>query len=135
MIIKKRFPSIDGNQVTITNLSNKNVLAEKAEVAGSFWKKAKGLMLRKEPVPMLFDFGHDGRHGMWMPFMRFSIDIIYIDSSKRVVDIKEGCPPLRLLNPFTWKVFCPKESARYVLETEAGLARSTGTKAGDVLGF
>jgi uncharacterized membrane protein (UPF0127 family) len=119
----------------ITNHSKGKVLAERAELAESFWKKAKGLMFIAEPKPLLMDFGSDGRPGIWMPFMRFPIDIVYIGRDMKVVDIKENCRPLRLLNPLTWKVFYPKEKARYVLELEAGLVRSTGTEVGDVLRF
>lgn len=132
---KNRFPAFDKNRVAITNRSRNRVLAEDAEVACSFWKKAKGLMLRKGPSPLLMRFGRDGRHSIWMPLMRFPIDIIYIDKGRRVVDIKENCPPLRLLNPSTWRLFWPRKKARYVLEAEAGLARSTGTKVGDMLEF
>ncbi len=119
----------------IINRSRKKVLAEKAELADSLWKKTKGLMFRAQPTPLMMPFGRDGKHSIWMPFMRFPIDIIFIDSNKRVVDVKENCRPLRFLNPFTWKLFWPKKSARYVLETKAGLVESTGTEPGDVLEF
>jgi uncharacterized membrane protein (UPF0127 family) len=119
----------------ITNLSTSKVLAERAELAASFWKKAKGLMFSKEPRAILMDFRNEGRPSIWMPFMRFPIDIIFISKDRKVVDVKEDCPPLRFLNPLTWKLFWPKEKARYALEVEAGLARKTGTKPGDELGF
>lgn len=121
----------------IRNLSKKRTLVERTELADSVGRQTKGLMFREklgEEEGFLMDFMRDGRHSIWMPFMRFPIDIIYIGRDKRVVDIKHSVPPMGR-NPMTWRVYTPKEKARYVLETNAGLARKTETEIGDLLDF
>lgn len=113
------------------------VLARKVELADSIWKKTKGLMFRgslPKGSGLLMDFGSEQRPGIWMFCMRFPIDLVYIDSSNRVVDIKEDFRPMTL-NPLTWKVHYPKKPARYVLELPAGAARLTGTKLNSKLMF
>ena len=114
----------------IMNKTRKNILCRKTEVASSFWKRARGLMFRKSlgrDSGMFFIFPRPGRPGFWTPFLRFPIDIIYIDSSRRVVDIKNDVKP--------WRTCLPRASAKYVLELRAGTASSTRTRIGDILEF
>lgn len=121
----------------IKNLTRKNVLVKKTEKADSVSKQAKGLMFRKSlgrDAGFLMKFERDGKHSIWMPFMRFPIDIIFIGKDKRIVDIRHSVPPMGK-NPFTWRVYTPKEKARYILEVNAGLARKTGMRIGDILEF
>lgn len=44
-------------------------------------------------------------------FMRFTIDLIFIDSERKVVDLKTLKP---------WRIYVPKKGAKYVLEVEKG---------------
>ena len=57
------------------------------EIADTILTKAVGLMFRKEPVPLLLVFGIQARHSIWMLFMRFPIDLIFLDSQRTVVTI------------------------------------------------
>ena len=100
----------------------------KVETANSFIKKAIGLMFRKKGR-MLFVFAFPGRHGIWMPFIRFPIDIIFADSEGKIVAIHENAMPLSA-NPKTWRIYSPKKPAKYVLEVEAWLCRKNGIKEG-----
>lgn len=116
----------------IRNRTRKTILCRKTDVAGSFWKRARGLMFRRaKSLPrdsgMLFIFSRPGKPGFWTPFMRFPLDIIFLDSSKRVSDIRENLKP--------WRAYSPGASAKYALELRAGRARETGTKIGDLLEF
>ena len=96
------------------------------EVANSIWKKIKGLMF-KQSGNMLMDFGKDSRPGIWMFGMKFPIDIVYVNSEMKVVDVKNAKP--MSFNPLTWRVYYPKEKSRYVLEVEY----ESGVKRGDIL--
>lgn len=119
------------------NKSNKKTLVRKIEPADSIWKKTRGLMFRKSmpsDLGMLMDFGRDTKAGIWMLFMRFPIDIIYIDRQNKVVDIKENIRPMSL-NPLTWRVYYPKKPARYVLEVAAGTAKKKETEINNELSF
>jgi uncharacterized membrane protein (UPF0127 family) len=121
----------------VKNITRKRILVKKAELAGPAWKKMKGLMFRAslgDGHGLLMPFERDRRHEIWMLFMRFPIDIIFIGEDKRVVDIKHSARPLGW-SPATWRIYRPERPCRYVLETKAGLAKAAGTEAGDRLDF
>ncbi|MFH1445224.1 MAG: DUF192 domain-containing protein [Nanoarchaeota archaeon] len=92
------------------------------EHADSLWKQTKGLMFRKS-IPkyhgMLFTFNHEAKHGIWMLFMRFPIDIYFLDKDMKVVYQVKNAKPLNPLKPSTWKVYTPKKPAKYVLEVKS----------------
>jgi uncharacterized protein len=123
----------------IRNASKKNVVCRDAEVASGFFKKGLGLMFRKE-LPkgrgLLMDFSSEGEglHSIWMPCMRFSIDIVFIGADRKVTDVFSGVPPIGI-SPYTWKVYAPTAPAMWVLELPAGAAKLSKTKAGDKLDF
>lgn len=121
----------------IRNKTRKTILIENIERSDSFFRKAKGLMFRcglDEDGGMLFTFSGEGRVGIWMLFMRFPIDLVFLDSKKRVTDIFEGIKPVSL-NPKTWKVYYPSAPSRYALELSQGTVKRTGTRTGDLLEF
>jgi uncharacterized membrane protein (UPF0127 family) len=103
-------------------VKGKTVIAENVEVAEGFFHKMRGLMLRgslPRGSALLMIFGKSGKHGIWMPLMRFSIDIVFLDSRKRVVGLHERARPVSFRKK-TWKVYYPEKPARYVIEIPAG---------------
>lgn len=121
----------------IMNETKGTVLAREVEIADSARKKARGLMFRDslpEDYVLLMKFSREGDHKIWMFGMRFPLDLIFLDSDKRVVGIHENVRPLSI-NPKTWKTYCSEKHARYVLEARLGTVKKTKTEPGDVLGF
>lgn len=121
----------------IRNLTKKKILVKKIELADSVGKKTKGLMFRDslaKDAGLLMTFDAERKHEIWMFCMRFPIDIIFIDSDKRIVDIKHAARPMGK-NPMTWRIYRPMKPCKYVLEISAGLAKETQTETGDVLEF
>jgi hypothetical protein len=121
----------------ILNATKKTVLTQKTEVAKSAWQKTKGLMFRgslAEGAGLLMEFTGETKPGIWMPFMRFPIDIVFISEDKKVVDIKENVKPISR-HPGTWRIYMPAAKCRWVLEVSAGRAKETKTKTGDKLSF
>ncbi len=91
-----------------------------------------GYMHRDQVGPsdgMLFLFGSDDIHGIWMKNCRVALDIIWLDQDFRVVHIAPDRQPCEPDGP------CPSaypfRPARYVLELAGGRAAETGLKAGD----
>lgn len=75
---------------------------------------------------MLFVFPEDGVHAFWMKGMKFSIDILWIDSQGKIIYIAQN------IAPETYpKSFGPGTPVRYVLELPANYALQHGIKAGD----
>ena len=105
-----------------------------AEVADTLPKKLKGLMFREsltEGNGMLFLFYNDDYHGIWMMNMRFPLDIIWIDSNQKIVDIVKNAQPCII--PFS--IYKPRKKARYVLEVNAGFTDKHSIKVGDIVKF
>lgn len=79
---------------------------------------------------MLFMFGENGYHGIWMKEMNFPIDIIWLDNKFQVVDFVSDVSPASYPN-----VFKPKSLAKYVLEVNSGFIKANGIKIDDQATF
>ena len=112
----------------VLNRSKGTVLCERLEVAESMAAQSRGLLGRDDLAPgagMLFE-------GSWLPlmwmhmfFMRFAIDIVFLDKSNRVLRIDHSLKP--------WRVSSMVFGARRALELEAGAAVRSSTTEGDQL--
>ncbi|HIA91857.1 TPA: DUF192 domain-containing protein [Candidatus Saccharibacteria bacterium] len=79
---------------------------------------------------MLFVFDESAQHGIWMKDMLFSIDIVWLNSEKRVVHIESN------ISPDTYpRIFKPEENSKYVIEFNAGAVAKLGLSAGDTVEF
>jgi uncharacterized membrane protein (UPF0127 family) len=96
-----------------------------ADIADSFWKRMFGLSFSIKKN-MLFIMEHESRWSFWMFLVRYPIKIIFIDSDKKVFDIKEASP--LSMNPETWKTYSPKSPCKYILETPFNLKIRIGDK-------
>ena len=92
----------------------------------SFWFRYKGLLGRTE---LAAEEGILLTHcnSIHMFFMKFPIDVVFLDREKRVVRICHGIKPWRI-SPMVWK-------ADSVLETAAGICSRFSIKEGDTLEF
>ena len=109
----------------------KNTCIKNIELADSFFSRIGGLMFRGKGR-MLLKFRKEDYHAVWMPFMRFSIDILFMNKENTIVDITECVVPISC-NPRTWKIYSPQRKCMYVLEVESGLSRTKQFAIGDVL--
>lgn len=101
------------------------------EVADTDALRIKGLSGRNalhKGKGMLFVFPEDGRYGFWMKDMRFPIDIVWLDRSHRIIEVKKGASPSSYP-----EVFLPVLPARYVIEIQAGFFEKYQLKIGDIL--
>ncbi len=101
------------------------VLLDHMETALALWDRFRGLMLRTE-LPAGQGLLLTDCRSIHMFFMRFPIDLVYLDGGNRVVKIVHRIKPWRLS-------LCM--SARSVLEMPAGWARKIGLRVGDALAF
>ena len=121
----------------ITNKTRGTVLCKTYELAQSPWQKTRGLMFRDtlpENHGMLFKFTRTTSAGMWMFGMRFPIDILFLDSSKRVLRVIENARPLGL-SWRTWRLYSSPYPASYALEIPSGKVGKTNTRVRDTLEF
>ena len=97
-----------------------------AELAVTDEARQQGLMYREkmaENQGMLFVFEGEDIHAFWMKNMRFAIDIIWLDSQKRIVHLESSVPPCA---GGPCPSYVPKSSAMYVLELDSGAAERHG---------
>ena len=74
---------------------------------------------------MLFEFPDDGRRMFWMKDTTTPLDIIFLDSDYRVVNVHENASPCGLLcRPYFGR-------GKYVLEVRAGMAQELGPEKGE----
>lgn len=101
-----------------------------AELANTFIKRALGLMFRKslgENEGMLIEFSKSiSSRDIHSFFMRFPIELIFIDESNKIAEIAQLKP---------WSYCSPKEKAalKYVLEVNSGFSSKNNIKTGDTL--
>ena len=107
----------------------------RVEVAQNSWQRARGLMFKKqmkENEGMLFVFSKPGLYNFWMKNVKFPLDLIWIDSEKKIVDLKlEQEPCLGDICP----AIKPRAKAQYVLELKGGMATKAGMSLGSLLQF
>ncbi len=107
----------------VTNLTRRTTLATRLTKADTPETRKKGLLGRTS-LP--------SGEGLWivpcqsihMFFMRFAIDLVYIDRKYHVRKVRSNVRPWRISACLT---------AHSVLELPAGAVRETGTQRGDVL--
>ncbi|HKR65023.1 MAG TPA: DUF192 domain-containing protein [Thermoanaerobaculia bacterium] len=105
------------------------------EIAADEETRAQGLMYRDQLRPnagMLFFFPEEGEYPFWMKNTRIPLDMIWIDSNRKIVHVAHDVPPCQIEDCPSYP---PNAKARYVLEVAAGVAKQHGLKDGDVLQF
>jgi uncharacterized membrane protein (UPF0127 family) len=104
------------------------------EIAADDATRARGYMFRESVGPnegMLFLFGESDHHAIWMKNCKVSLDIIWLDTDFRVVEIAHEQRPCPKQGPCP--SYIPMRSASYVLEVAGGVAKREGLEAGDRL--
>src|ERR687896_1806206 len=119
---------------TEDNNNNSSVIAcVFVEVPDDREEFARGLMFRSHlpwNAGMLFAFYEEEPRRFWMKNTLIPLDMIFVDSSSKIIDIKENVPPCK-------QEECPtypsREPAQYVLEVNAGFVQEKGIRIGDEL--
>jgi len=102
-----------------------------ADLAVTPKERELGLSIKKnmsENEAMLFVFDDESAHTFWMKGMHFSIDILWIDSDKRVVSIEHSLPPCK--SDGECATYTPSADSLYVLETTSGFANKYHIEVG-----
>jgi uncharacterized protein len=108
------------------NSNSEKRIIEKVRIADSYFKKMRGLMFEKKSnfdYALVFDVGKESRlkASIHMLFVFFPIDVVYLNSEKKVVDIVHGIKPFSLN-------YTPKAGARYFIELPEGKAENIRLK-------
>lgn len=108
----------------VINQSNNSVLATDAVIANTVFKRMKGLLGRRE-----FQGGQalviKPCNSVHTLFMRFPIDVLFLDSNNRIVKAIANMKPFRISGIYF--------QASFVIELPSGTLEKTSTSAGDIL--
>jgi uncharacterized membrane protein (UPF0127 family) len=111
---------------SIKNQTKKFVIIKKAKICKSLWAKGTGLMLKKKPdYGMIFIFRKEQSNPITMFLVFFPVDLLFLDKSKRVVEIKKKLKPFR--------DYYPRAKSMYVIELPVGVMGKT--RIGDRIEF
>lgn len=109
----------------VKNTTRNKVLVRDYTSVNSVLGKTLGLMFKsKTDKGMLFNFNIENIHHIHTFFMRFSIDILFLDSSKIVTKIYKNAKP--------WRIHIHGKG-KHVLELPSG--KSFNTQIGDKISF
>lgn len=121
--MKKRVKS--RNVADIHNVRTGKVIVKSARICDRWWQKAIGLMFAKRPFTLIMRFDRPRIVTLHMFLVFFPIDVLWLDGSGKVVELKERFFPFRM--------YRPKHFAMDVIELRVGTIERSGTKVGDVI--
>lgn len=100
---------------------NKNIISKSYYLLDKVWDKAKGLMFcKKVKRPLIFVFNNEQIISLHMFFVFTTIDVIYLDKNKRVIELKQNFKPFTFYNP--------KNKAKFIIETEKNTIKKYNIK-------
>jgi uncharacterized membrane protein (UPF0127 family) len=97
----------------------------------------RGLMFRESLAPdrgMLFIYGSPGNYSYWMFQVKIPLDILWMDSSRTVVEISENTPPCPAGSK-KCQTYGGKYPAQFILELAAGSVAKHNLRVGNTLTF
>jgi uncharacterized membrane protein (UPF0127 family) len=118
-------------KVTIRTQTGQSLVFQ-VEVADTPSKRSFGLQYRKELAAergMIFLFPSEEQQSFWMKNTPIPLDMIFINSGRKIVGIVEQTTPFSLDSR---SVPAPSQ---FVLEINGGMARRHGIRPGDVVEF
>lgn len=100
------------------------IIIEKLTIADDFKKRMIGLLNRKnmESNEGLLLYNCKQIHTF---FMKFPIDVFFLDKNKKIIKIYEEIKPFKITNYI--------KNAKYALEAKAGISKKYKLKVGDIL--
>ena len=124
--------------VNITEVTFPNGKKVVAETMLREIDQMRGMMFRDSLAKdrgMLFVHAADGNYPYWMYQCRISLDIIWMNHERQIVEISANTPPCPSTSARACPTFGGREKARYVLELAGGGAALYGLRVGDTLNF
>ena len=120
----------DSSNIKYVNIGGQKIQVELAVTVAERTQGLSGRQSLDEGTGLLFIFDKSGQYPFWMKDMNFSIDMVWMNDKKQVLNVAEN------VSPDTYpESFCPAEPAKYGLEINAGSATQAGITTGVTLKF
>ena len=124
---QKPYQSGDVDAPMLTNETKGRVWHGPVKLADTFFRRFKGLMLvRDVSYALVFVLPAETKANasIHMFFMLSDIDVVWLDSARRVVDFKTAKK---------WRLYSPKKAAKYIIEGPVGIIKTLGVEEGDLI--
>jgi len=109
----------------IINKTKDSVLADSFEECRTWWEQTKGMMFRKEVVPLLFPFSKEQLVKLHSWFCSDNIDLVFLDENWEIVELQPEWD--------TYSSYSSQKPCLFLLELPRGTIFKTGTQVGDVV--
>lgn len=122
----------DGELRFVKSKDNTIISTINIEVADDDAEREQGLMYMDtmaENEGMLFFMESEEVQNFWMKNTILPLDIMYVDSERRIVSIHKDC------KPYSLEQIISAKPALYVVEVNAGYTGKYGIKVGDLISF
>lgn len=130
LLIAVFFLAIEGEGQPLLKINEHELEIKVADSDQERKEGLSGVEKLSESQGLVLEFDEMDYHSIWMKDMNFSIDIIWINDQKEVVDFATFVPPDSFPESFK-----PAKKAKYVLETNAGFVEETGLTIGEEINF
>jgi uncharacterized membrane protein (UPF0127 family) len=120
------------------NLTLPNGQVIRTEVMIDPVSMTRGMMFRNSLEPdhgMLFVHKTPGRYSYWMYQTLIPLDIIWMDTNHRIVEISPKTPPCPSKSAKECPSYGGSKTANFVLELAGGMAAKYGLQVGDSVAF
>ena len=128
-----RIEDLDTTEITLPG--GKTIVAETMRRDDDIMR---GMMFRDALAKdrgMLFVHPQEGKYAYWMYHCHIPLDMLWMDHDRRIVEISADTPPCTSEDSKDCPGYGGHETAKYVLELNAGAAAAYGLHAGDTLSF
>ena len=112
----------------LKNLTKNKTISNNVKHCNNFFSRGIGLMFSKSSnKSLIFNFKKEKIIPLHMFFVFYPIDVLFLNSNKKVVDMKQE------FKPFT--IYTSKKRVKYVLELPVKTIDMTNTLLNDVIAF
>ena len=112
----------------IRNTTKNRIIGENAKLCDGIFSKSMGLMFtKKHNNTLILKFNKEKIISLHMFFVFYTIDVLFLDKNRVVIDKKEN------FKPFTF--YKSKKKAMYAIEIQNGIIKKTKTVIGDKIKF
>tara|TARA_Y100000034_G_scaffold39094_2_gene48178 strand:+ start:18591 stop:18935 length:345 start_codon:yes stop_codon:yes gene_type:complete len=113
----------------IKRSSDNRIIVSNKKILKNMFTQGTGLMFKRgiKDIGYVFVFKKEHIIGITMLFVFFPVDVLFLDSEKKVVEIVQNLRPFRN--------YWPKQKAKYVIELPKGTAYQKDIHIRDELKF
>ena len=113
--------------MNILNTTSKKIIAKNVTLCKTVFSQSLGLMFKTKANPLLFIFKKEKKISLHMFFVFCSIDLIFLNEKKRIVEIKE--------NFKSFQIYTSTNKAKYLLELPQGTIKASQSRLKDIVSF